>query len=374
MKRVLIVVGTRPEAIKLAPVYERLAQTGGWEPELLLTGQHREMARQALAMFGLRPAHDLDLMLPGQTLLDLCARLPQPIAEIFRRTSPDVIVVQGDTTSAMVAALLGFNVGCPVAHVEAGLRTGDLRAPFPEEFNRRVISLASHWHFAPTLAAAAQLQAEGIERNVHVVGNTVIDAVRGMAERLARDRSGTISARFPFLGRQGVKTVLVTSHRRENHGAPMQEIAAAIAELSAMHADVQWVVPVHPNPACAAALKPALSGLINVHLVEPLQYDELVYVLQRSHLVVTDSGGLQEESPAFGVPVVVLRDQTERPEGLAAGCSVLAGTDRACVVEWVNRLLTDDALYSKMHKAPNPYGDGTASMRIVDILAGDMGV
>lgn len=369
MKKVLVVVGTRPEAIKMVPVYRALQACSWCNTRLLLTGQHREMARSVLEVFDVAPDEDLDVMEPGQTLSSLSVHLTKSLVDVFDTERPDVILVQGDTTSAMIAGWLGFYAGCKVGHVEAGLRTGNLAAPFPEEFNRRVLALSSYWHFAPTDEAAAKLRAEGLTQNIHVVGNTVIDAALEIA-KIRTARTKALSENLSFLGQPGRRAVLVTTHRRENLGEPMRRIAAAVAELAQTHSEVDFIVPIHPNPACGAALRPVLEGRHNVHLIHPLEYDEMIYVLSNAFLALTDSGGIQEEAPAFGVPVLVLRNETERLEGVEAGCSLLVGTDQHEIIQTANQLFCDAALYSTMSRAQNPYGDGTSAKKIAAIIGG----
>lgn len=351
----------------MVPVYKALQESGWCTPRILVTGQHREMVRSVLEIFQVVPDFDLDVMESAQTLLSLSVRLTRELADLLHTERPDVVLVQGDTTSAMIAGWLSFYAGCRVGHIEAGLRTKNLTSPFPEEFNRRVIALAAHWHFAPTPEAAANLRAEGLQSNVHVVGNTVIDAAMQMSDRLT-PRMAALSKRMPFVGSSMARTVLVTTHRRENLGAPMRDIAVAVAQLADSCRDVEFIVPIHPNPLVSDALRPVLQGRSNVHLVAPFEYDEMIFVLRNAHLVMTDSGGLQEEAAAFNVPVLVLRNETERTEGLASGCSRLVGTARAEIALMATRVLRDVALHRQMATAPNPYGDGTSARQIVNIL------
>lgn len=368
---IFLIVGTRPEAIKMVPVYKALRASGGCTPHLVLTGQHREMARGVLDLFSVAPSYDLDVMEPNQSLTSLFVRLSQAMAELMSEARPDAIIVQGDTTSAMVGAVLGMYARCRVGHVEAGLRTGNLAAPFPEEFNRRVIALAAHWHFAPTEAAAANLRNEGFSDSVYVVGNTVIDAALDIAERTTQRTSSLLSS-MPFLKDPKRRTVLVTTHRRENFGGPMVDIAMALAELARTWPNVDFVVPVHPNPAVGGALRPVLSGISNVHLIVPLEYDELVFVLRHACLTLTDSGGLQEEAPAFNVPVLVLRNETERMEGVESGCSQLVGTCKSTIVHAASQLLSKPELHARMSQAANPYGEGRSGEAIAKIIMGGM--
>lgn len=366
--KVLLIIGTRPEAIKMVPVYQALSQCEWCTPYLTLTGQHREMARSVLDLFGVHADLDLDVMEPGQSLVELSARLTLALSKLVEAEQFDAILVQGDTTSAMIGGWLGFYAGCRVGHVEAGLRTGNLAAPYPEEYNRRVIALACHWHFSPTERAAINLRSEGIaDNNIYIVGNTVVDAALDIAQR-STGGIETIRDRLAFLGRADQRTILVTAHRRENFGTPMREISAAIAEIADSYRDVRFVVPVHPNPIVGATLQPVLSGRENVKLIDPLDYDQLIHVLCNSYLVLTDSGGIQEEAPAFGVPVLILRNETERIEGIEAGCSQLVGTACTDIVQATTRLLTDTDYYTRMAQTRNPYGDGQSGQRIAELI------
>ncbi len=365
--KALLIIGTRPEAIKMAPVYQLLRECSWCTPSILLTGQHSEMARSVLELFEIVPDFDLNVMRPDQTLVGLTARLTQTLARVISSEIPDVILVQGDTASALIGGWLGFYAGCRVGHVEAGLRTGNLFAPYPEEFNRRVLALAAHWHFAPTRGAAANLRSEGVTENVHIVGNTVIDAALEMANRRT-PKMLALSARLPFLSDSARKTVLVTTHRRENFGEPLHEIATAVVELSVAFPEADFVLPIHPNPLVAKVLRPALESRVNVHLIQPLEYDEMIALLRQAFFVMTDSGGIQEEAPAFDVPVLVLRNETERMEGVEAGCSVLVGTCCANIVLAATRLFSDPVLHASMAKARNPYGNGTSARQIIEIM------
>lgn len=368
--KILIIVGTRPEAIKMIPVYRALAARNNIATCLLLTGQHREMARSVFDLFGVSADIDLDLMEHDQTLLSLSARLTDGLSHAILEEKPDIILVQGDTTSAMIGGMLGFYAGCRVGHIEAGLRTGNIKSPFPEEFNRRVITLGAHWHFAPTATAAENLKFEGITRNVHVVGNTVIDAALDMATKMTPGKAALI-AQLPFLDKPSRKSVLVTVHRRENIGAKMAGIVEAVAELANLHSGTNFIVPVHPNPAVGAVVRPILESLKNVHLIAPLNYDQMVHLLSKACLVLTDSGGIQEEAPSFNVPVIVLRNESERMEGVYAGCSRLVGTEPAQIVAEAQTLLSDPRAHARMANSVNPYGEGCASQMIAKILSGE---
>jgi len=363
--RVLAVYGTRPEAIKMAPVLAALAR----RPErfavrVCTTGQHREMLDQVQDLLGLRPDLDLRLMRPDQTLNGLTAAALAAIDGVLATESPDWLLVQGDTTTAMAAALAAFHRRIRVGHVEAGLRTGDLRRPFPEEANRRIVDLLADALFAPTARARDTLLAEGSDpARVHVVGNTVIDALGTIAGELSDSPdSGRITGRTE---------VLVTVHRRESFGAPLIEIFSALRRLAESFPDVDWIYPVHRNPNVQGPAREILGGLPNLHLHEPFDYRELVRRLMRCRFALTDSGGIQEEAPTFGKPVLVLRETTERPEGIEAGVARLVGADRETIFAEASRLLTSQTAYLAMARAGNPYGDGHAGERIAAILAGE---
>lgn len=362
LMRVAIVMGTRPEAIKLAPVALQLARDAHFDSEVWLTGQHRAMLDQVVTTFGLDPALDLDLMRPDQQLTDLMAAALVGIGDAIRARRPDVILVQGDTTTAAAAAIAGFYQRTPVGHVEAGLRSGDLDSPFPEEANRRLVAVAARWHFAPTEVAAAALRREGVASDaIHVTGNTVVDALLHVA---AQDPPADFEQRFGTLDR----FVLVTMHRRENHGAPLLAICDGLAALAADHPDVRFVLPVHPNPNVAAVIRQRLGGIGSFTLTDSLDYPTMVHLTKRATLVVTDSGGLQEEAPVFGVPVLVTRSNTERPEGVEAGTAKLIGADANAIRTEAGRLLRDAAAHAAMARAVSPYGDGDAATRIIEVL------
>lgn len=367
---IALIAGTRPEVIKMLPVYLALRGRAGVTPRLVMTGQHRELAQDVLRLFDVEPDHDMQVMQPGQTLPMLAHNLAAAFACYLHDHPPDIILVQGDTTSAMMGGMFGFYHGIPVGHIEAGLRTGNLQAPFPEEFNRRVVTLASRWHFTPTQRAAENLRREGITQEVYVVGNTVIDAVRLIAQR-DTDEVRRLQAQFAFLNTpEKIATVLVTAHRRENFGDGIRNIATAIKALAAARPQVQFILPVHPNPNVRPVFTAMLQGQANIHLTEPMGYDALLYVMRQSRLILTDSGGIQEEAPTFHVPVLVLRQETERPEGIAAGCSRLVGTDAATIQRAFFELMDHPEIYRNMATAKNPYGDGHAAERIADCVTG----
>jgi UDP-N-acetylglucosamine 2-epimerase (non-hydrolysing) len=368
-RRLLVVLGTRPEAIKLFPVIHALQGMAHVRTRVCVTGQHRDLLDPMMRHAGIIADIDLDLMVPGQSLDALTGRLILALGAVFDAERPDRIIVQGDTATAMAASLTAYYRRIPVAHVEAGLRSGDLNHPWPEEVNRRVISLVSDMHFAPTQSAADALIGEGIcGTTVHVTGNTVVDALLTMQERFGKEPilvSPITMLKARFADR---RIIAVTSHRRENLGAGMAQIAMALREIAARD-DVAIIFPVHPNPQVRGPMERALSGLTNVALVDPFDYPDFVALLAACHLVLTDSGGIQEEAPAFGKPVLVMRETTERPEGVAAGTARLVGTDPARIVAELTRLLDDDDAYGAMALAHSPYGDGQAAPRIASIVA-----
>ena len=371
--RILTVFGTRPEAIKLFPVVRALQAAGGIETVTCVTAQHRGLLDQVLAIAGLTPDIDLDLMEPGQSLDRLTARLLTGLGEVIDRVRPDRVVVQGDTATAMVGALAAYYRKIPVAHVEAGLRSGDIYQPWPEEVNRRIVAPIADLHFAPTATAAAALARENVTAGVHVTGNTVIDALHWTRGRIAETPAlagdlDPLAARFA-----GKRIVLVTTHRRENFGDGMAAIARGIARIAARD-DVAVIFPMHPNPNVGAVMDEWLGTPDNVARIAPLDYPHFIRALELCDLALTDSGGVQEEAPALGKPVLVMRDTTERPEGIAAGTARLIGTDEARIVSEVFTLLDDKTAYSAMARAHNPFGDGHASTRIARIIADDVGL
>lgn len=367
---ILVVFGTRPEAIKLFPVIRALAATEGLRVRTCVTAQHRGLLDQVLAIAGITPDRDLDIMEPGQSLDRLTARLLIGIGEAIDAERPDLVVVQGDTATAMTGALAAYYRRIPVAHVEAGLRSGDIYHPWPEEVNRRIVAPVARYHFAPTRTAADALIRESIDpAKVHVTGNTVIDALHWTRDRIAADPSLANSI-APALDRMaGRRIVLVTTHRRENFGGGMEQIARAIGRI-AERDDVGIVFPVHPNPNVVAVMDDLLGDRANVARIAPLDYPGFVAALAACHLVLTDSGGVQEEAPALGKPVLVMRETTERPEGVAAGTARLVGTNEHRIVSEVFTLLDDNEDHATMARAHNPFGDGHASARIADIIEG----
>ncbi len=366
MSKVLVIFGTRPEAIKLFPVVRALADTG-LTVRICVTAQHRGLLDQVLSIADLSPDIDLDLMEPGQTLDRLTARLLTGLGEVMDAEKPDRVIVQGDTATAMTGALAAYYRKVPVAHVEAGLRSGNIYHPWPEEVNRRIVAPIADLHFAPTETAAAALARENVREGVHVTGNTVIDALHWTGDRIAADPSlsaglDDIAARFA-----GKRIVLVTTHRRENFGGGMENIARAIARI-AEREDVAVLFPVHPNPNVGPVMDAILGDRANIARIEPLDYPHFIRALGLCHLALTDSGGVQEEAPALGKPVLVMRDTTERPEGIEAGTAKLIGTDEDRIVSEVFTLLDDKASYASMARAHNPFGDGHASERIAQVV------
>jgi UDP-N-acetylglucosamine 2-epimerase (non-hydrolysing) len=364
-KTILISVGTRPELIKLAPLIRALQARPGVEPYVVFTAQHRGMLDQMAEFFGIVPDEDLNMMRPGQSLAAVGSRMLASLDEVIGRVKPDVVVGQGDTSTCLMTAMAAFYQGVPFAHVEAGLRSGDPMLPFPEEAHRRAVAPLASWHFAPTVRAGQNLLAEGVApERVFVTGNTGLDA---LMETAARDALWLPESLVKPL-RYARRVVLVTMHRRESFGEAMEGMFSVIRAMSLLFPEVMFVWPVHPNPQVQERVHQALSGLHNVLLTEPLGYGELVAVLRRAELVMTDSGGLQEEAAALHIPTLVLREQTERVEGLEAGCSELVGTRSSTVLSRAVELLTDPSTQLPMRTALNPYGDGQAAERIVDAL------
>jgi len=366
--KILSVFGTRPEAIKMAPVIKKLPREG-IEARVCVTAQHRKMLDQVLELFDIKPDYDLDVMNAGQGLTDVTCLVLKRLGEVLADFRPDRVLVHGDTTTALAGTLAAYYQKIPVGHVEAGLRTRNIYAPWPEEVNRRVVSAVADLHFAPTEGARRNLLGEGIAAScVHVTGNTVIDALLAVVKRFAEDDTlrGRLAEQFAYLN-PNRKLILVTGHRRENFGDGMERICWALANL-AERRDVQIVYPVHLNPNVQKPVQHILGGRQNIHLIEPQDYVPFVYLMSRSYLVLTDSGGVQEEAPSLGKPVLVMRERTERPEAVQAGTVRLVGTDQARIVDEASRLLDDRAFYQQMCVAHNPYGDGLASQRIVAAL------
>ena len=364
---IMTVFGTRPEAIKMAPVVKELQKHPEVMTKICITAQHREMLDQVMALFGLVADYDLDIMAKGQTLYDITERVLHGLREVFEKEKPDLVLVHGDTTTTFTAALAAFYAQIPVGHVEAGLRTGNLFSPYPEEANRQLTGILADYHFAPTETARQNLLAEHKNPDrIYVTGNTVIDALLA-----------TVKDNYSFADKEiealeaHKRIILVTTHRRENLGGPMHHVYRALRRLVDTVPDTEIVFPVHLNPLVREAVAEELEGHPSVHLVEPMEYEEFTNLMARSAIVLTDSGGIQEEAPSLGKPVLVLRDTTERPEAVAAGTVKLVGTDEETVYRAAYELLTDEAAYQKMAEAVNPYGDGLAAKRIVErILCG----
>jgi UDP-N-acetylglucosamine 2-epimerase (non-hydrolysing) len=364
--KVLIVFGTRPEAIKMAPVVNVLEKS--LDVIVCVTAQHREMLDQVLELFEIVPDYDLNIMKPGQDLFDVTSRVLLGMKRVLSEVQPDVVLVHGDTTTSMVTSLAAFYLQIPVGHVEAGLRTHNIHSPFPEELNRQLTGLVTAYHFAPTEQARQNLLAEQVpDEKIIVTGNTVIDALLSVVKK---EREGPFSdaltAQLPFLGQDEIpKIILVTGHRRENFGQGFEEICHALSDLAEMHPDVEIINPVHLNPNVREPVERILTGVKNIHLIEPQNYPPFVKLMDAAYLILTDSGGIQEEAPSLGKPVLVMRDTTERPEAVDAGTVKLIGANREKIVETVNQLLTNKELYKTMAMAHNPYGDGRASERIL---------
>lgn len=367
MKRVLAVFGTRPEAIKMGPVVEALGGVPGIEVRTLATAQHRHLLDDVLRVFGIVPDHDLDVMTENQALADVLSRCVHGIDRILADEKPDLVLAQGDTTTVLATGLAAYFRRTPFGHVEAGLRTSDKFAPFPEELNRRLVGSLADIHFAPTPEAAENLFREGTPRDtVHVTGNTVVDAVQAIAERTAGQ---TVIPRDVERFLEGARRmILVTAHRRESFGPPLDSICLALRDLVTRYRDLALVYPVHPNPNVRRAVDAHLRGEDRILLIEPVDYLQCVDLMRRSTLILTDSGGIQEEAPSLRKPVLVLREKTERPEGIRAGVARLVGTDRERIVHEASRLLDSTDEYSRMVAAENPYGDGQASSRIVTLV------
>ncbi|VUS37511.1 non-hydrolyzing UDP-N-acetylglucosamine 2-epimerase [Klebsiella spallanzanii] len=368
--KVLTVFGTRPEAIKMAPLVHALAKDPHFEAKVCVTAQHREMLDQVLKLFSIVPDYDLNIMQPGQGLTEITCRILEGLKPVLESFKPDVVLVHGDTTTTMAASLAAFYQRIPVGHVEAGLRTGDLSSPWPEEGNRTLTGHLATYHFAPTETSRQNLLRENIaDGRITITGNTVIDALFWVRDRALSDEAlrNELTRRYPFLA-NGKKMILVTGHRRESFGRGFEQICQALAEIAANNPDVQIVYPVHLNPNVSEPVNRILGHVDNVILIEPQDYLPFVWLMNRAWLILTDSGGIQEEAPSLGKPVLVMREMTERPEAVSAGTVCLVGTDSQRIVNEVTRLLQDESAYQAMSRAHNPYGDGQACHRILSAL------
>ncbi|WP_299883663.1 non-hydrolyzing UDP-N-acetylglucosamine 2-epimerase [uncultured Lacinutrix sp.] len=372
MKKNLVIFGTRPEAIKMAPlVKEFLKNKNEFETKVCITAQHREMLDQVLSFFEIKPDYDLDLMKPNQNLYSLTADIITNLKPILEEFKPDYVYVHGDTTTTMAASIASFYSGAKVCHVEAGLRTFNKRSPFPEEVNRSIAGSISDYHFAPTTTSKQNLLNENIsESNILVTGNTVIDALDFSSDKVTSSQySDNEVDELKNIVNNTKKLILVTGHRRENHGQGFINICSALKEIAEKNSDIQIIYPVHLNPNVQKPVYELLAGIENVKLINPLSYPAFVWLMNKSHLIITDSGGVQEEAPSLGKPVLVMRDTTERPEAVEAGTVFLVGTDTNKIVNETNNLLNNEAAYLKMSKLHNPYGDGTACSKIVNFIS-----
>ncbi|MDY7394201.1 UDP-N-acetylglucosamine 2-epimerase (non-hydrolyzing) [Aureibaculum sp. 2210JD6-5] len=371
MKKILTVFGTRPEAIKMAVLAKELNRTSTIDHKLCVTGQHREMLDQVLDLFELIPDFDLNIMQHGQDLSDVTARILLCMRDLFKNEwKPDLVLVHGDTSTCFTTALAAFYAGIKVGHVEAGLRTGNMQSPFPEEANRVLVSKITNFHFAPTDTNVQNLLCEGVSKNSIIkTGNTVIDSLLYISNKLTNFSNKLDSTILPKLVAENKKYVLITGHRRENFGGGFIQICEAIKELAIKNSDFHFVYPVHLNPNVQEPVKRLLIGLNNVQLIDPLEYQDFVFAMKHCYLVLTDSGGVQEEAPSLGKPVLVMRDTTERPEAVAAGTVQLVGANKENIINGVQLLIDDKSLYSKMTKSHNPYGDGYAVKTIIKFLS-----
>ncbi|MCS5578359.1 MAG: UDP-N-acetylglucosamine 2-epimerase (non-hydrolyzing) [Alteromonas macleodii] len=368
--KVLTVFGTRPEAIKMAPLAIKLAQQEGIDARVCVTAQHREMLDQVLGLFEIKPEYDLNIMKPGQDLTDVTTNILQGIKPILAEFKPDVVLVHGDTATTFTTSLASYYQQIPVGHVEAGLRTGNIYSPWPEEANRKLTGAITTFHFAPTETSQQNLLNEAVApENITVTGNTVIDALLDVSAKLKNDTAlnSEMEERFSFLNKDK-KLILVTGHRRESFGGGFERICKALAYTAEQHPSCQIVYPVHLNPNVQEPVNRLLKGVPNITLIEPQDYLPFVYLMNQAHIILTDSGGIQEEAPSLGKPVLVMRDTTERPEAVSAGTVKLVGTDVDKITTSLNRLLTDEKAYEEMSFAHNPYGDGKACERIIEVL------
>ncbi|MBV1878318.1 MAG: UDP-N-acetylglucosamine 2-epimerase (non-hydrolyzing) [Pseudomonadales bacterium] len=368
--RVLVVFGTRPESIKLAPLVLQLMKTPEVIVEVCVTAQHREMLDQVLGLFEIEPKYDLNIMRPGQSLNQITARVLEGLEVVYDEFKPDLVLVHGDTSTTFAASLGAYHKQIQIGHVEAGLRTGDIYSPWPEEANRRLTSVITQIHFAPTEGAAANLRREGIDQSkIVITGNTVIDALLMVTEKIKTNvqLKDSLASKFPFLNADK-KLILVTGHRRESFGGGFERICQAIQSIAKKHPDVQIVYPVHLNPQVQAPVNKYLSSTENIFLIEPQEYLPFVYLMTQAYFILTDSGGIQEEAPSLGKPVLVMRDTTERPEAIEAGTVILVGTDTQKICLEAEKLLSETDAYLSMSRSHNPYGDGLACGRIISTI------
>jgi UDP-N-acetylglucosamine 2-epimerase (non-hydrolysing) len=367
MKKILFVFGTRPEAIKLAPLILHFKTQQKFEVKICVTAQHREMLDQVLNFFSIVPDYDLNLMQPNQTLFTLTANALTAIEPVLEQSKPDIIFVQGDTTTVFAASLAAYYKKIKIAHIEAGLRSHNKFSPFPEEINRVLTGNLADFHFSPTENARQNLLRENITQNIYVVGNSVIDALFLGLDIIRQKGEEQYASKFNFL-QKNKKIILITCHRRESFGEPFRNICEAFSIIARKYPDVELVYPVHLNPNIKNVAHELLSGIPNMHLIEPLDYPHLIWLMNKSHIVLTDSGGIQEEAPSLGKPVLVMREVTERTEGVDAGTAKLVGTDKSIIIENVSMLIESPEAYDSMSKAVNPYGDGTTARQIADII------
>ncbi|MBD3796823.1 MAG: UDP-N-acetylglucosamine 2-epimerase (non-hydrolyzing) [Campylobacterales bacterium] len=374
MRKILIVFGTRPEAIKMAPLVKAFEKESDIISRVCVTAQHREMLDQVLELFDIKPDYDLNLMKPGQDLYDITSNVLLGMKSVLHDFKPDIVLVHGDTTTTSAASLAAFYQQIKVGHVEAGLRTYDIYSPFPEEVNRQITGVLASYHFAPTTTSRDNLLRENKdEKNIIITGNTVIDALFLALGKIKHDKDleSTIKNQISNLNyeiKDDKKIILVTGHRRENHGQGFINICEALKTIALNNPEIDIVYPVHLNPNVQKPVKEMLSNISNVYLIEPLQYEQFIYLMDKSYFIITDSGGVQEEAPSLGKPVLVMRDTTERPEAVEAGTVKLVGTDTATIIKEAQKLLDDKIEYEKMSKAHNPYGDGKACRKIVDFI------
>jgi len=370
MIKIMPIFGTRPEAIKLAPVIREIGKNKKFELSVCVTAQHREMLDQVLNIFQIKPDYDLDIMEPGQSLSDVTGKVITGLQAVFNKAKPDIILVQGDTTTVFAASVAAFYNSIKVGHVEAGLRTNDKKNPFPEEINRRLTSVLTDIHFCPTATGQKALESEGYNENIYITGNTVIDALFWALEIIDKENRPEVDAIKNLIDEKvgDKKIILITAHRRESFGEPFKQICEAMKELAIRYGDFHFVYPVHLNPNVRKPVYEILNEQKNIHLIEPLSYLSFVWLMNHSYLILTDSGGVQEEAPSLGKPVLVMRETTERPEGVERGTSVLVGRNKDLIVKTVCKFIDDTEYYQKTSEISNPYGDGKASQRIIESL------